>query len=181
MDALQGRRRLRAEQHVVTYQSNLELASAVLPQNASSSASLFIAAAPDAVYALALCRGDASAPNCAACLAVTFQDARQLCAYSREVAIYYDLCFSGRDFLVGADDNDEMYLLKMENVSAPAAAFGAAVAALISATADRAAADPTRRFTTGEEAPGGASQRSTRWRSARRTSHRQPAGAASRI
>ncbi|RLM86343.1 cysteine-rich receptor-like protein kinase 10 isoform X2 [Panicum miliaceum] len=144
-----------------TYQSNLERASAVLPRNASSSASLFAAgavgAAPDVVYALALCRGDASAPTCAACLGVAFQDAQQLCAYSREVSIYYDLCylrFSGRDFLAGAD-NDEMYLLKTENVSAPTAAFDAAVGALLNATAGRAAADPTRRFATGEEAPGG--------------------------
>ena len=69
------------------------------------------------------------------------------------MAIYYDLCylcFSSRDFLTVADDNDEMYLLKTENVSAPAAAFDAAVAALLSATAD-----PTRRFATGQEAPGG--------------------------
>ncbi|KAG2637480.1 hypothetical protein PVAP13_2NG521912 [Panicum virgatum] len=144
-----------------TYQSNLELAAAVLPRNASSSASLFAAAAvgaaPDVVYALALCRGDASAPTCAACLAVAFQDAQQLCAYSREVAIYYDLCylrFSGRDFLAGAAA-DEMCLLNTENVNAPTAAFDAAVGALLNATADRAAADPTRRFATGEEAPGG--------------------------
>jgi hypothetical protein len=50
------------------------------------------------VYALALCRGDAAANACAA---AAFQDAQQLCAYAKDVAIYYDLCylrFSNWDF-----------------------------------------------------------------------------------
>ncbi|TVU38674.1 hypothetical protein EJB05_12058, partial [Eragrostis curvula] len=143
-----------------TYQSNLALLSTTLPRNASSPA-LFAAGkvgtSPNTVYALTLCRGDANASSCAACAAVAFQDAQQLCAYSKTVTIYYDLCylrFSDRNFLAG-DDNDERYFPKSENVSAPAAAFDAAVAALLNATADGAAADSARRFATAEVAAGG--------------------------
>lgn len=141
-----------------TYQANLELASTILPRNASSAASLFAAGrvgtAPDVVYTLALCRGDTNSSTCATCLAVAFPDAQQLCAYSKEVAIYYDLCylrFSSLDFLSGTS-TDEMHLLKVENVSAPTTAFDAAVGALLNSTADLAAADPSRRFATGVEA-----------------------------
>ncbi|KAF8669163.1 hypothetical protein HU200_051490 [Digitaria exilis] len=144
-----------------TYQSNLGLASTIFPRKASSSASLFaagsIGAAPDVVYVLSLCRGDVNASTCAESLGVAFQDAQQLCAYSKDVFIYYDLCylrFSSLNFLAGTD-NDQMYLEKTENVSAPTAAFDAAVGALLNATAERAAADPIRRFATGEEASGG--------------------------
>lgn len=141
-----------------TYQSNLGLASTIFPRKASSSASLFatgsIGAAPDVVYVLSLCRGDVNATTCAKSLVVAFQDAQQLCAYSKEVFIYYDLCylrFSSWNFLAGTDNDHD----KTENVSAPAAAFDAAVGTLLNATADRAAADPIRRFATGEEASGG--------------------------
>nr|CAB3454530.1 unnamed protein product [Digitaria exilis] len=118
---------------ISTYQSNLALVATEIPQNASSSASLFA-------------KGHAGAtPD------------MQLCAYSKDATIYYDLCylrFSNWDFLAG-DENDERYLPKVENVSAPAAAFDAAVGALLNATAERAAEDASRRFATGEEASGG--------------------------
>nr|CAB3458196.1 unnamed protein product [Digitaria exilis] len=74
-----------------------------------------------------------------------------------DATIYYDLCyirFSNWDFLAG-DENDERYLPKVVNVSAPAAEFDAAVGALLNATAERAAEDASRRFATGEEASGG--------------------------
>jgi hypothetical protein len=144
-----------------TYQSNLGLLLTVLLRNASSSSALFaagkVAAPPDMIYALTLCRGDVNASACAECVAVAFQDAQQLCAYSKEVTIYYDLCylrFSNRNFLARTD-NDELYFSKVANVSAPVAAFDAAVAALLNATADHAAADSTKRFATAEEAAGG--------------------------
>jgi len=55
-----------------TYQANIQRISAALPGNASSSRALFATATlgvvPDAVYALALCRGDANASACASCV-----------------------------------------------------------------------------------------------------------------
>lgn len=90
------------------------------------------------VYALALCRGDAAANAnaCAACVAAAFQDAQQLCAYAKDVAIYYDLCyprFSNWDFLAG----DSTCGRQVINVSAPTTApFDAAVGALLNAVRD---------------------------------------------
>uniref|UniRef100_A0A0D9WZV4 Cysteine-rich receptor-like protein kinase 10 n=1 Tax=Leersia perrieri TaxID=77586 RepID=A0A0D9WZV4_9ORYZ len=152
-----------------TYQSNLALLSASLPNKASSSPTLFAAGSAGAggngtVYALALCRGDTSnATDCAGCIATAFQEGQQLCAYAREVAIFYDLCylrFSDRNFLAAADDNFAAFFPKTRNVSAPAEVFDAAVVALLNATADNvsaaAAADTsTRRFATGVAAFGG--------------------------
>ncbi|KAK3127254.1 hypothetical protein QOZ80_7AG0570420 [Eleusine coracana subsp. coracana] len=143
-----------------TYQSNLGLLSTALAQNAPSSPSLFAAgkvgAPPDMVYALTLCRGDTNASACGDCVATAFRDAQQLCAYIKAVTIYYDLCylrFSNRNFLAG-DDNDELHFPKRDNVTAPFEVFDAAVAALLNATADRAAADATKRFATGEVVAG---------------------------
>ncbi|CAL5092043.1 unnamed protein product [Urochloa decumbens] len=93
-----------------TYQANLDLLSAALPANASSTGRLFAkgsaGAAPDAVHGLALCRGDLNASACSACVAGAFQGARRLCALAKDAAIFYDTCllrFSDQDYLLGLD------------------------------------------------------------------------------
>ncbi|KAF0905234.1 hypothetical protein E2562_003838 [Oryza meyeriana var. granulata] len=141
-----------------TYQSNLGLLSADLPKNASSSPTLFAAggvgAPPDMVYGLALCRGDSNATACGACVEVAFQEGQQLCAYGKEVTVYYDLCylrFSNQSFLA-TDENFAVFFPKARNVSAPAEVFDAAVVALLNATADYAAENSSKRFATGVEA-----------------------------
>jgi hypothetical protein len=136
--------------HNSTDQANIQLLSATLPKNASSSRGLFAkanaGAVPDKVYALTLCRGDANASECGSCVATAFQDAQQLCAYDRAAAVYYDACylrFSNADFI------DGVVLMNSQNVSSsPVGAFDAA---LLNATGDYAAANSTRRFATGEE------------------------------
>ncbi|CAN6340120.1 unnamed protein product [Urochloa humidicola] len=147
------------------YQSNIRRLAATLPNNASSSPSLFSAAAagaaPDAVYALALCRGDTNASSCARCVAAAFQNAQQLCAFNKGATMYDDPCilrYAGWDFLANATDNRGMYVAwSSDNVTGGhAAAFDAAAAGLVNATADAAAADPVRRFATGEVGFGGA-------------------------
>ncbi|CAN6349327.1 unnamed protein product [Urochloa humidicola] len=148
------------------YQSNIRRLAAALPSNASSSPSLSAAAAagapPDAVYALALCRGDTNATSCARCVAAAFQNAQQLCAFSKGATMYDDPCilrYAGWDFLANATDNRGMYVAwSFDNVTggqAAAAAFDAAAGRLVNATAGAAAADPVRRFATGEVAFGG--------------------------
>ncbi|XP_066400145.1 cysteine-rich receptor-like protein kinase 6 isoform X2 [Miscanthus floridulus] len=140
------------------YQSNLESLAKALPANASRSGNLFAAgsvgAVPDVVYALALCRGDTNATACGSCVATGFQDAQQLCAYDRDAAVFYDACylrFSNLNFIASTTNNgDPIILMNSQNVSSPVRAFDAAVAVLLNATGDHAAANASR-FGTGEE------------------------------
>ncbi|KAK3124980.1 hypothetical protein QOZ80_7BG0598200 [Eleusine coracana subsp. coracana] len=141
-----------------TYQSNIKLLSTTLPGNVSSSRDLFtkagVGAGPDAVYALALCRGDMNASECGSCVATAFRDAQQLCAFNTDATVYYDECylsFSSRNFLNATTNENNIGLMNTEIVSSQLPMFDAAVAALLNATADYAAANSTRRFATGEQ------------------------------
>uniref|UniRef100_A0A0E0I1Y2 Uncharacterized protein n=1 Tax=Oryza nivara TaxID=4536 RepID=A0A0E0I1Y2_ORYNI len=142
-----------------TYQANVRALASALPVNASSSRALFAkgaaGAAPDVVYAIALCRGDTNASSCAACVATAFQDAQQLFAFNRRATMFDDPCilrYSDQDILANAtDDQGNFIAWNYNNVSAArAAAFDAASGRLVNATAGYAAADQVRRFGTGE-------------------------------
>ena len=141
------------------YQANVRALASALPANASSSRALFAegaaGTAPDKVYAIALCRGDTNASSCAACVATAFQDAQQLCAFNRRATMFDDPCilrYSDQDILANATDGQGYFIAwNYNNVSAArAAAFDAASGRLVNATAGYAAADPVRRFGTGE-------------------------------
>jgi hypothetical protein len=89
-----------------TYGANLELLSAALRNNASST--LFTKGsagiAPDTVYGLALCHGDAAtnASACAGCVAAAFTDAQKLCVLMKTARILRETCvlsYSNQDFL----------------------------------------------------------------------------------
>ncbi|KAL6656698.1 hypothetical protein ACP70R_004478 [Stipagrostis hirtigluma subsp. patula] len=156
-----------------TFQANLERLAASLPANASAAPSGFAnnsaGAAPDQVYALALCRGDTNASTCSACVASAFQDARRGCPLYKGVTVYRDDCvlrFSGERFL-GFLEPDQWVVSELVpetdtapgSVNAPQAWFAAAVSAILTAVVDHAAAatssnvsTPTRKyFATGEE------------------------------
>ncbi|XP_006658656.2 cysteine-rich receptor-like protein kinase 10 [Oryza brachyantha] len=142
-----------------TYQANVRALARTLPGNASSSPALFATdvagAAPDRVYAIALCRGDTNASSCASCVANAFLNAQQLCALNKRATMFDDPCilrFSDQDILANVTDNRGMFVAwNYNNVSAAkAAAFDAASGRLVNATAEYAAADPVRRFGTGE-------------------------------
>lgn len=140
------------------YQSNINLLSAMLPMNASSSPDLFakasVGAMLDTVYAMALCRGDINAAECESCVNTAFNDAQELCAYNKEATIYYDECylsFSSENFLNNiSNDRIITALSSARVVSSMVPAFDAAVAALLNTTGEYAAANSTRRFATGE-------------------------------
>uniref|UniRef100_K3ZF86 Cysteine-rich receptor-like protein kinase 10 n=1 Tax=Setaria italica TaxID=4555 RepID=K3ZF86_SETIT len=143
------------------YQANIRRLASALPGNASSSPSLFTTGAagtaPDVVYSLALCRGDINASSCARCVAAAFQNAQQLCALSKGATMYDDPCilrYADWDFLANATDNRGTYIAwSSDSVSASAlGTFRAAFRRLVDATADYAAADPVRRFGTGDVA-----------------------------
>ncbi|KAF8670740.1 hypothetical protein HU200_050405 [Digitaria exilis] len=95
-----------------TFEANLEKLSTIVPANASASGGFFVGslgAAPDTVFALALCRGDTIGADCTVCLESAFQNAIDYCSNAWDVSrvtIYQERCqvrFSDLDFL---DDRD---------------------------------------------------------------------------
>uniref|UniRef100_A0A0E0LLS8 Uncharacterized protein n=1 Tax=Oryza punctata TaxID=4537 RepID=A0A0E0LLS8_ORYPU len=143
-----------------TYHANIQYLATSLPAYASSSPSLFASGSsgtpPDAIYALALCRGDTNASSCATCVAAAIQAAQKHCALVKTVTIYDDPCivrFSNLVFPVSPPNNKGMFIAWDDNnvSAAAAAAFQAAVVRLANATAEHAATDSVRRFATGEE------------------------------
>jgi hypothetical protein len=145
-----------------TYRANMQNLASSLPYLASTTPSLFAAGKsgtlPDAaIYAVALGRGDNNASSCAACVSSAIKAAPELCPLIKEVSIFNDPCilrFSNQDFPHNPLDNRGMILAtNPKNVSAAVApTFTAAIGRLVDATIEYAAADPVRRFGTGEEA-----------------------------
>nr|BAC20090.1 putative protein kinase homolog [Oryza sativa Japonica Group]BAD30729.1 putative protein kinase homolog [Oryza sativa Japonica Group] len=140
-----------------TYQSNLAALAAELIENSTEygSAAGSFGAAPDAVYGVALCRGDSKGPLCAGYLREAFDAAmnrttssRPLCELRRNVTLFYDrfqLRFADADFVSGYGNEPEWPLNNTNVVDAPVAGrFREHVAALLNATARDAAAQPDR-------------------------------------
>nr|XP_034585471.1 cysteine-rich receptor-like protein kinase 6 [Setaria viridis] len=112
--------------------------------------------APDVVYALALCRGDANASACEGCVAAAFAGAQGGCPLYKDVMVFYDLCqlcFSNRNFFLDDDYIGNTYIIRGSQLvsTPPAEAFDAAVRLLVNATANCPAENSSRRFGTGEE------------------------------
>ncbi|XP_047092191.1 cysteine-rich receptor-like protein kinase 10 [Lolium rigidum] len=153
-----------------TYQSNLAALATSLASNASSSPQLFAAGStgqsPDAVHALALCRGDfANDTACRDCVTASFQDAQQACPNRKGAAVYYEYAntqqpgcvvgFSGDDGLLspanGITDNATLFQSwNQNNISNDGTnnVVPADVHNLLTVTAQNAAADPARRYAT---------------------------------
>ncbi|XP_037473716.1 cysteine-rich receptor-like protein kinase 6 [Triticum dicoccoides] len=139
------------------YLANINLLAASLPKNASASPDLFATAeagaAPDKVWALALCRGDANATSCLSCLAQAFRDLPNVCDYSKVATMYYDSCTlhysnASRDPAPVAARTYRYW--ESTNVTSEQAQFNSLVARLVNATADYAAYNSTRRYASGE-------------------------------
>ncbi|TVU38643.1 hypothetical protein EJB05_12027, partial [Eragrostis curvula] len=89
-----------------TFQENLDRLAGALPVNASASpagfATLTVGTVPNQAVGLVLCRGDANASTCAACVAAAFLEAQQSCPLDKGATILQDACnlqFAGRQFL----------------------------------------------------------------------------------
>ncbi|TVU17829.1 hypothetical protein EJB05_33889, partial [Eragrostis curvula] len=89
-----------------TYHANIELLSAKLIKNASSTPSPFakgsVGAVPDTVYGLFLCQGDVGVGDCSQCAATAFRHAQKMCGFNKDATVFYDQClirFSDQDFL----------------------------------------------------------------------------------
>ncbi|TVU23979.1 hypothetical protein EJB05_26371, partial [Eragrostis curvula] len=160
-----------------TYQSNLVSLSRSLPGNTSSSAQLFATAtagrAPDAAYALALCRGDMAAGNnrtgCSACVAGAFRYARQSCPGGKAAAVYDDDCLlgfsDGSGILATSNYQDRSYMFQSwHQQSIPGrdpAEVGAGVRDMLNQTARLAAARAGRFVTAFMDCSGGGAVRTT--------------------
>ena len=139
------------------YLANIGIAGAALPKNASASPDLFAAAVvgavPDKVWALALCRGDTNASYCLGCLVQASRDLPNSCADNRDAAIYYDQCmlgYSAAGFPAAAaavDGSGTTYEYpSYEDIALEESPrFNRFRALLMSATADYAAYNSTRR------------------------------------
>ncbi|CAN6288601.1 unnamed protein product [Urochloa humidicola] len=145
-----------------TYQSNLASVAATLTTTTNTSSSppqLFANATagqggPDAVYALALCRGDMAGnlTGCGACVAGAFRFAQRACPSDKAAAVYDDGCLVGfsdrRDILLApansssvARDNSTLFeFFNPGSLAGDAAVVGAAVRDLLNQTAQEAAA-----------------------------------------
>uniref|UniRef100_A0ACD5WKZ4 Uncharacterized protein n=1 Tax=Avena sativa TaxID=4498 RepID=A0ACD5WKZ4_AVESA len=136
------------------YKASLGLLAATMPKNASTSPGLFATAqagiAPEQVWALALCRGDATASYCSSCLDQGFQDLIASCDY-KDATIYYDSClltYSNIHFRSSDDIKYSLYYPIRNNLNATAepARFERLVAALVNATASNAAFNSSTRL-----------------------------------
>lgn len=144
-----------------SYLASINLIAATLPGNASGSPGLFataegVGAPPDQVSALALCRGDANASTCLACLTQAFLDLPNACAYHKVAAIFYDSCqlsYSNATIAAGDFSTEKIPIYGFRsyaNVTTEQARYNRLVAALVNATADYAARNSTRRYASGE-------------------------------
>ncbi|KAF8669158.1 hypothetical protein HU200_051485 [Digitaria exilis] len=140
-----------------TYQSSLNQLFATVPTNASRDlyAIATVGAAPEIVYAVALCRGDTDASTCESCVAAAFPEAQQLCGFDKCVTVFYDDCilrYSNKDILADSSNGNLTMIMSQQNVSSPVKkVFDDAVAMLLNDTANYAAMNTSRRFATGEQ------------------------------
>lgn len=135
------------------YKASLSRLAATMPKNASTSPGLFTTAqagvAPEQVWALALCRGDATPAFCSSCLAQGFQDLTS-CNY-KDASIYYDFCYltyTNVHFRAADDIKYSLYypIRNLGNATAEPARFQRVVAALMNATASSAAFNSSTRL-----------------------------------
>ncbi|KAL6870927.1 hypothetical protein ACP4OV_014775 [Aristida adscensionis] len=142
-----------------TFEANLAKLSAAILANTSASggfSKLSMGAAPDTVYGLALCRGDAAGANCTACLKTAFKKAQLHCNRTKEVAVHLQLCkvrLLDMDFLDGTGNEPTGAAWQMDKNAHPneterAAFVAGTVSTFLRETARFAAYNTTRKFGT---------------------------------
>ncbi|XP_047062906.1 cysteine-rich receptor-like protein kinase 6 [Lolium rigidum] len=141
------------------YLANINRIGATLSKNASQSPDLFatakVGAAPDQVWALALCRGDANASYCFACLDQAFQDLPNACPFSKEATVFYDSCVLHYSNIHSHPTDGSTYsqsrpVRNIFNATVEPARFQRLVAALVNATVSYAVYNSTRLYASGE-------------------------------
>uniref|UniRef100_A0ACD5TL00 Uncharacterized protein n=1 Tax=Avena sativa TaxID=4498 RepID=A0ACD5TL00_AVESA len=135
------------------YKASISGLAATMPKNASTSPGLFATVqagvAPEQVWALAFCRGDATASYCSSCIAQGFKDLA-FCEY-KEAIIFYDSClltYTNVHFRAADDVHYSSYyqIRNLLNATAEPARFQRVVAELMNATATSAAFNSSTRL-----------------------------------
>ncbi|EHA8591350.1 cysteine-rich receptor-like protein kinase 10 [Cocos nucifera] len=139
-----------------TYESNLmNLLLPSLASNTSLSGGFLNATVgqiPNQIHGLAMCRGDVNASVCRSCLSGAIQDAPQLCPYNKGATVEYDECllrYSNQRFFSTVDTSMQVFMWNSYNVT-DRSRFDKIVDKLMSAIADWAVSNSTRRFATGQ-------------------------------
>ncbi|XP_047079909.1 cysteine-rich receptor-like protein kinase 6 [Lolium rigidum] len=142
-----------------TYKASLSLLATTMSKNASTSPPGFFATAeagiaPEQLWALALCRGDATSSDCSSCLDHAFQRLITSCDY-KVATIYYDPCLLTYSNVHFRSADDTLYspyhpIRYSLNATAEPARFQRVVAALMNATARSAAFNSTRLYASGQ-------------------------------
>ncbi|KAM0878739.1 hypothetical protein ACQ4PT_034682 [Festuca glaucescens] len=141
------------------YVANINRIGATLSKNVSQSPYLFataqVAAVRDHVWALALCRGDANASYCFACLDQAFQDLPNACPFSKEATVLYDSCVLHYSNIHSRPTDGSTYsqsrpVRTIFNATVEPARFQRVVAALVNATVSYAVYTSTRMYAYGE-------------------------------
>uniref|UniRef100_A0ACD5V1U0 Uncharacterized protein n=1 Tax=Avena sativa TaxID=4498 RepID=A0ACD5V1U0_AVESA len=141
------------------YEKNMYRVAATLPKNASQSPDLFATgqagAVPEQVWAIALCRGDANASTCFACLRQAFLYLPDACPYSRSATVFYDSCLAQYSNIRSRPTDDTAYnptrpVVYTNNATVDPARFQRVVLDLINATVNYAVHNSTRLYASGE-------------------------------
>lgn len=120
---------------------------------------------PDQIFGLVLCRGDVNSSVCASCLNQSFKDVGNMCPYSKEVIIWYDMCllrYSNRYFLDSTDNSQQIIVYNTQSMTggrfngwetsnnAKKLYLTTMVNNLLSSVSDQAAYNSTKRLGTGD-------------------------------
>lgn len=147
-----------------TYCTNLEHLFSFLSTGAVTTEGFFKNATgtgADQIFGLVLCRGDANASVCTTCLNQSFKDINNMCPYSKEAIIWYDMCllrYSNRYFLDSTDNSQQIIIYTTggrfsgwdSSSNANKSYLTTVVDTLLSSVSDQAAYNSTKRFRTGD-------------------------------
>ncbi|XP_078172965.1 cysteine-rich receptor-like protein kinase 10 [Carex rostrata] len=138
-----------------TYNLNLQTLFTNLITSATNSSSNFgfaksnFGSIPNEIFGLVLCRGDANSSFCSFCLSQATQQIQNLCPYSKEATIYYEVCllrFSNENFLITTDNSPQYIKLNSQNVTGSQTLFDSYVTYLMNTTVDYAAFNSSNKF-----------------------------------
>ncbi|KAJ3705364.1 hypothetical protein LUZ61_009069 [Rhynchospora tenuis] len=151
-----------------TYCTNLEHLFSALSKEAVATSGFsknITGKGSDQIFGLALCRGDVDSSVCARCLNQSFKDVGNMCPYSKEAVIWYDICllrYSNRYFLDSTDNSQQIIIYNAQSTaggrfsgwessnSAHKSYMITVVNTLLSTVSDQAAYNSTKRFGTGD-------------------------------
>ncbi|KAK3433348.1 hypothetical protein EUGRSUZ_D00835 [Eucalyptus grandis] len=137
-----------------TYGANLNtLLASVAAADGRGFYNLSTGGSPDAVNAIALCRGDVGAADCRSCLNDSAAEIARQCPVQKEAIIWYDNCmlrYSNRSIFGVVEVSPYLYMWNVNNVTNNVDQFNQDLRNLTDDLRDRAASgNSTRKFAVG--------------------------------